>query len=120
MPSHKLSGLQHEVLSLYKRLLRVSLAKERPASIAIYYNVRRAVRENASAISAKDHAAIEHLIRKGKKNVDLIRDPSVTSMSLHGDMEATAAKHGIGRTSHQAILQQLIKPQSDVADANGS
>ncbi|KAJ3307799.1 hypothetical protein HDU76_004359 [Blyttiomyces sp. JEL0837] len=75
-------------------------------SLPIYHNIRKTFQENSLNIPMKDYAAIEHLIRKGKKNLELIQDPSLTSMSVQGGLDAVERLGG--RKSHKVVLRELV------------
>ena len=82
-----LSGLQKEVLSLYRRLLRVSFQKDSTTatfndssfigvlkdSSTSSYAMREKFRTQASAVSKRDHARIEHHIRQGEKYIKMLQ-----------------------------------------------
>ncbi|KAI9224245.1 hypothetical protein BC828DRAFT_373922 [Blastocladiella britannica] len=77
MPRH--SGLQLEVLKLYKSALQMARAK------APEYrgNWERAVRtefDQYRTLDHKDFATIEYLVRQGRKRVDTFRNPAVQNI----------------------------------------
>jgi hypothetical protein len=43
------------------------------------------------SVDRKDHQLIEHLVRKGRRQLDLLRQPSVTGVQLR-------TPHGSGRS----------------------
>ncbi|THU87046.1 hypothetical protein K435DRAFT_356690 [Dendrothele bispora CBS 962.96] len=67
MSSLRKSGLQKEVLNLYRRALR--MVKTKPASKQHKFSlfVRYTFRTNASSVSPRNVSTIEHLLRKGKR-----------------------------------------------------
>ncbi|CAG0916548.1 unnamed protein product [Notodromas monacha] len=69
------SGLQRQVLSVYKRSLRA--AKNKPG---FYENVRSEFRRNAAAVAKQDVMHIEHLLRKAEKKIKLMTDEFVQSV----------------------------------------
>ncbi|KAI8849037.1 hypothetical protein BC829DRAFT_443331 [Chytridium lagenaria] len=100
----RVSGLQLQVLHLYRSLLRAALKKPEETRIDIYDFVRFNFRTSASSVSTrKDHAAIEHLIRQGKKRLELLESPSLTSITLPVNPEF---EHMTGRHSHRRQRQQ--------------
>lgn len=82
-----LSGLQKEVISLYRRLLRVSHKKDlttaecKDSSFIIALNksstsshaMKEKFRKQAAAVSRRDHARIEHHIRQGEKYIKMMQ-----------------------------------------------
>ncbi|KAI3425979.1 hypothetical protein D9Q98_007947 [Chlorella vulgaris] len=77
----RLSGLQRQVLSLYRSALRISRAKEQQGSLTIA-ELARADIERHRAVSRKDIQLIEHLIRRGRRQLDLLGTLEVTGMQL--------------------------------------
>ncbi|ELU37667.1 hypothetical protein AG1IA_08304 [Rhizoctonia solani AG-1 IA] len=81
----RLSGLQKEVLGLYRRALRMVQSKPLGArenfTILVQYEFR--VR---GAVSARDVGTIEYLIRRGKKRVEMLEDPGVKECWVSGEM----------------------------------
>lgn len=86
----RLSGLQKDVLALYRSILREAVLKDRAASpsappvvellstpggSAAY--ARDQFRREASSLRRSDFKAIEHKMRKGKKQLQLLRMPGV-------------------------------------------
>ncbi|EEB94020.1 hypothetical protein MPER_07245, partial [Moniliophthora perniciosa FA553] len=63
-PTLRRSGLQKEVLALYRR-----------PKFSLF--VRYTFRTNASNISPRDVGTIEHLLRKGKRQLEMYEAPSV-------------------------------------------
>lgn len=87
----RLSGLQRDVLRLYRVLLRESKRKDsalsstsggESSSRMFQDAVRQQMRLNAETIPKTNFTKIEFLIRKGKKQLELIKDPNVTSFSF--------------------------------------
>ena len=70
------SGLQLEVLSLYRSLLRVSRTKGE----GVRAEVRRRFREVSSTMTTKEIEKIEHFVRYGKKQRALLETPGVTGI----------------------------------------
>ncbi|CAE7222203.1 unnamed protein product [Rhizoctonia solani] len=72
----RLSGLQKEVLGLYRRALRMVRSKPSPSRenfrILVQYEFR--VR---GAVSPRDVGTIEYLVRRGKKRLDMLEDAGV-------------------------------------------
>ncbi|KAL4858179.1 hypothetical protein ACK3TF_001671 [Chlorella vulgaris] len=99
--------MQRQVLSLYRCALRISRAKEQQGSLTIaelaradierqgmssrrqqpaaadaVANVLPAVLCRHRAVSRKDIQLIEHLIRRGRRQLDLLGTSEVTGMQL--------------------------------------
>ena len=92
-PASRLSGLQKDVLSLYRRLLREALRKDRnssamshrsstcellaPESQSSTSHARERFRKEALSVRRSDFKTIEYQLRKGEKMVKLLRMPGV-------------------------------------------
>ncbi|KAI0699092.1 hypothetical protein BC835DRAFT_1268241 [Cytidiella melzeri] len=83
-PAH--SGLQKEVLALYRRALRMTRAKPPVAQVKFSLFVRYTFKTQSAAISSRDVSAIEHLLRKGKRQVEMYEDPNVKDCWVSQDM----------------------------------
>lgn len=88
----RLSGLQKEVLSLYRTVLRLALKKDRDRmELESVSSVLSLMKENGSSlnyaraefhkqahsIKRSDFRTIEYSIRKGKKHIKLLEMPGV-------------------------------------------
>jgi len=69
------SKIQLQVLSLYKSLLRA--AKDKPG---FDYTIRSEFKKNAVDLKKTDVLMIEHLMRNGKRKLEMIQDPNVSGM----------------------------------------
>mmetsp|Transcript_10515 Transcript_10515/g.15999 ORF Transcript_10515/g.15999 Transcript_10515/m.15999 type:complete len:84 (-) Transcript_10515:101-352(-) len=69
-----LSGLQKEVLKLYRSLLRS--ANKRDPSMALSDIVKNTFRSNAASVKRNEYDRIEHMIRAGYKQKKIIDMPS--------------------------------------------
>ena len=76
--SGKLSGLQLDVLKLYRNLMRVSLKKDKANQSSVASVVREQFRSKASGISKSDFNGIEYNMRQGYKQLKLISMPGFT------------------------------------------
>ena len=74
----KLSGLQTDVLALYRALLRAAKAKD----VTIVPTVAAEFRRRAAAVSRTDFASVEHYLRHGYKQKKLLEMPGVTAASI--------------------------------------
>ena len=110
LPVRKLSGLQKDVLSLYRSLLRVAVQKDRGSSVTASSSpdqhilpvttllagettanngtttshARAEFRRQCSEVKRSDFRTIEYLIRKGRKHVKLLQMPGVKGTSSFG------------------------------------
>ncbi|KAF9475658.1 hypothetical protein BDN70DRAFT_840629 [Pholiota conissans] len=71
------SGLQKDVLKLYRRALRMVTSK--PDSVRPKFSlfVRYTFHQNATIVSPRNVSYIEHLLRKGARQVEQYEDPGV-------------------------------------------
>lgn len=79
----RLSGLQRQVLGLYRDVLRAARTKDAEARASIQQYARSEIDSHMN-VDRKNHQLIEHLVRKGRRQLDLLRQPSVTGVQLHG------------------------------------
>ncbi|KAH7035058.1 uncharacterized protein B0I36DRAFT_429274 [Microdochium trichocladiopsis] len=71
-----LSGLQKEVLALYRQCLRA--ARQKPEATQSHFKAyARAEFGKSILISKKDFSAIEFLLRKGRRQLDLYSQPNI-------------------------------------------
>lgn len=76
----RLSGLQRDVLSLYRRCLRAARLKpisNRPNFEAF---ARREFAKNVT-VDKKDFSAIEFLLRKGNKQLEIYEAPNIRNIA---------------------------------------
>ncbi|GAA5985477.1 hypothetical protein JCM10908_006990 [Rhodotorula pacifica] len=87
-PTRRLTGLQREVLQLYKRALAMVSSKPFEHRIAWYTFVSNQFRhpDIGGGLRKRDVAAIEHLLRRGHKMVDQYGQASVKAISLPDGM----------------------------------
>lgn len=73
----KLSGLQRQVLSLYRLCLRA--ASEKPASTRPNFvsYIRREFRKNQTSVDKKDFGAVEFLLRMGHRKLETYMEAGV-------------------------------------------
>ncbi len=69
------SGLQREVLSLYRTALRAARAKQRPDP---FVAVARESFRSGAAVQRSDFQRIEHLLRLGRKRIATLSSEHVT------------------------------------------
>ncbi|KAF7836482.1 succinate dehydrogenase assembly factor 1, mitochondrial [Senna tora] len=77
----RLSGMQKQVLSLYRGFLRAARSKSTEERRKIESIVSAEFRHNAEQVDRKNFIYIEYLLRRGKKQLDQIRNPDTTGLS---------------------------------------
>uniref|UniRef100_A0A0D9X683 Complex 1 LYR protein domain-containing protein n=1 Tax=Leersia perrieri TaxID=77586 RepID=A0A0D9X683_9ORYZ len=77
----KLSGIQKQVLSLYRGFLRTARLKSPEERHRIESVVSAEFRENARNVDRKNFVYIEYLLRRGKKQLEQLKDPDITGLS---------------------------------------
>ncbi|ESK95030.1 heat shock [Moniliophthora roreri MCA 2997] len=85
-PTLRKSGLQKEALALYRRALRMVRSKPPASRLKFSLFVRYTFRTNASNISPRDVSTIEHLLRKGKRQLEMYETPSVKDCWVSEEM----------------------------------
>ena len=89
-PAKRLSGLQKDVLALYRSILRETIQLDRKATNHLPLNrllssnsnsstsfARDKFRQEASLVKRSDFKTIEYKIRKGQKQLNLLKMPGV-------------------------------------------
>ncbi|KAK6334152.1 hypothetical protein TWF696_002654 [Orbilia brochopaga] len=76
------TGLQREVLALYRRCLRAAARK--PADSRSHFKtfVTREFRRYAAEVDRKDFDTIEFLLRRGNRQLEVYGDPNIKRMTL--------------------------------------
>ncbi|KAK7689997.1 hypothetical protein QCA50_006639 [Cerrena zonata] len=87
------SGLQKEVLALYRRALRMVQTKPPPVQPKFRLFVQHTFKTQAFSLSPKDISAIEHLLRKGKKQLEVYEDPKVRDCWVSKEMRDWDERH---------------------------
>ncbi|XP_010246141.1 PREDICTED: succinate dehydrogenase assembly factor 1, mitochondrial [Nelumbo nucifera] len=77
----KLSGMQKQVLSLYRGFLRAARSKAPEERHRIESIVSAEFRRNSEAVDRKNFVYIEYLLRRGKKQLDQINSPDIVGLS---------------------------------------
>ncbi|KAF9452886.1 hypothetical protein P691DRAFT_793671 [Macrolepiota fuliginosa MF-IS2] len=80
------SGLQRDVLALYRRALRMVKTKPQSTQHKFLLFVRYTFHQNATSILPRDVSAIEHLLRKGTRQLEIYEDPGVKDCFVSRDM----------------------------------
>ncbi|KAL3142548.1 hypothetical protein ABBQ38_002870 [Trebouxia sp. C0009 RCD-2024] len=76
----RLSGLQRQVLSLYRTVLRTARAKGQEADPIVKF--ARAEFERYRQVDRKNYQLIEHLMRKAKRQLSLVEQKQVTGVKM--------------------------------------
>ena len=69
------SGLQKQVLNLYKRCLRSALAKPLEQREEAFNFVREEFRRGANTVKKSDFRTIEYMLRNGEKKLKIYSRP---------------------------------------------
>lgn len=77
----RLSGMQREVLGLYRGFLRAARSKFPEDRQRIESIVAAEFRRNAREVDRKNFIYIEYLLRRGKKQLDQLKSPGTTGLS---------------------------------------
>ncbi|KAL5223352.1 hypothetical protein ABZP36_028065 [Zizania latifolia] len=77
----KLSGIQRQVLALYRGFLRTARLKSPEERHRIESVVSAEFRDNARNVDRKNFVYIEYLLRRGKKQLEQLKDPDITGLS---------------------------------------
>uniref|UniRef100_A0ACD5ZLQ3 Uncharacterized protein n=1 Tax=Avena sativa TaxID=4498 RepID=A0ACD5ZLQ3_AVESA len=80
-PRVKLSGIQRQALALYRGFLRTARLKAPEERQRIQSVVSAEFRENARNVDRRNFVYIEYLIRKGKRQLDQLKNPDITGLS---------------------------------------
>ncbi|KNA06173.1 hypothetical protein SOVF_183520 [Spinacia oleracea] len=77
----KLSGLQKQVLNLYRGFLRAARNKSFEDRHQIELIVSEEFHRNSKQVDRKDFVYIEYLLRRGKKQLDQLKNSDTISLS---------------------------------------
>ncbi|KAJ7644141.1 hypothetical protein FB45DRAFT_735560 [Roridomyces roridus] len=80
------SGLQRQVLSLYRRALRIPRSKPETTRAKWDLMLRYTFRKQAGSVPPRSLSAIEHLLRAGERQVSMFEDKSVKDCWLSAEM----------------------------------
>lgn len=98
-PSRVLSGIQRDVFSLYRRVLRQALHKDRSSTTSSVLSAllkqtdtmtqyaAQEFRRQATSVARSDFKRIEYLLRQGDKQLKLLNMPGVRRVVLCGRSE---------------------------------
>lgn len=74
------SGLQNKVLQLYRDCHRAIQKKPEKVRPNFYKWLHQKFRSDARSVSAKDINSIEYLLRRGQRELEMLKSPHVTSI----------------------------------------
>ncbi|XP_047175965.1 succinate dehydrogenase assembly factor 1, mitochondrial isoform X2 [Vigna umbellata] len=77
----RLSGMQKQVLSLFRGFLRAARSKSEEERRKIESIVSQEFRRNAKSVDRKNFLYIEYLLRRGNKQLEQLRNPGITGLS---------------------------------------
>lgn len=77
----KLSGMQKQVLALYRGFLRAARSKPPDDRRRIEAVVSAEFRERAVTVDRKNFMYIEYLLRRGNRQLDQLRSPATVGLS---------------------------------------
>ncbi|TXG53467.1 hypothetical protein EZV62_022636 [Acer yangbiense] len=77
----RLSGIQKQVLSLYREFLRVARSKSGEDHRQIESIVSAEFHRNSNEIDRKNFIYIEYLLRRGKKQLEQLKSPDIVGLS---------------------------------------
>ncbi|KAI6122489.1 hypothetical protein EDD16DRAFT_1828913 [Pisolithus croceorrhizus] len=80
------SGFQREVLALYRRALRMARTKPPHTQDKFSLFVRYMFHVQASVVSPRKVSAIEHLLRRTRRQIELYENPSIRDCHISQDM----------------------------------
>ncbi|KAH7913401.1 hypothetical protein BJ138DRAFT_1059069 [Hygrophoropsis aurantiaca] len=93
------SGLQKDVLSLYRRALRMVRTKPTITQPKFLLFVRYSFRTQASSVAPRDVAAIEHLLRRGQRQLEMYEDKAVKDCQVSQAMRVWEEEQQAARTT---------------------
>ncbi|XP_057793869.1 succinate dehydrogenase assembly factor 1, mitochondrial [Salvia miltiorrhiza] len=77
----RLSGMQLQVLALYRGFLRAARTKSPEERSRIEALVSQEFRRNSSQVDRKNYLYIEYLVRRGKKQLDQLKSPETVGLA---------------------------------------
>ncbi|RSH94991.1 hypothetical protein EHS25_000076 [Saitozyma podzolica] len=78
------SGLQQDVINMYRQGVRNAMSKPREARPAFLLHMRYNFRN--PALGPRDFSAIEHQLRRMSRTLEMLSEPSVTRLAVSDDM----------------------------------
>ncbi|KAF7299022.1 hypothetical protein MIND_00850500 [Mycena indigotica] len=87
------SGLQKEVLSLYRRALRIPRSKPEASRSKWNLMLRYTFRTQAARAHPGAFSTIEYLLRAGRRQIDMFEHPSVKDCHVSAEMQSWQTEH---------------------------
>ncbi|XP_020572731.1 succinate dehydrogenase assembly factor 1A, mitochondrial isoform X2 [Phalaenopsis equestris] len=81
VPLQKLSGMQRQVLALYRHFLRAARSKNLDERKMIISVVSTEFRHSADHVDRKNFQHIEYLLRRGRKQLEQLKSSTTISLS---------------------------------------
>jgi succinate dehydrogenase assembly factor 1 len=78
------SGIQRQVLALYRAVLREAARQPQPSKGAIQAYARHTLEQHRATVSKGDVMRIEHLLRQGGRQLERLRSPDFSGFSWRG------------------------------------
>ncbi|KAF7365214.1 Heat shock [Mycena venus] len=101
MSAARRSGLQKEVLGLYRRALRIPRTKPEQTREKWDLLIRYTFRRNAMSVFPRDVSAIEHLLRVGGRQITAYEAESVKDCQVSAEMRLWDQRQRQKRTFDQ-------------------
>ncbi|PWZ15093.1 Ankyrin repeat-containing protein [Zea mays] len=105
----KLSGIQKQVLALYRGFLRTARLKAPEERRRIESVILAEFRDNARSVDRRNFVHIEYLLRRGKKQLEQLKNPDITGL-------ATLVSSNICMWKYEGFLISLLKQQEKKED----
>jgi succinate dehydrogenase assembly factor 1 len=77
----KLSGIEKQVLTLYRGFLRTARLKDPEERRRIESVVSAEFRDNARNVDRRNFVYIEYLLRRGKRQLEQLKNPDITGLA---------------------------------------
>lgn len=81
MARRALGGLQRDALALYRAALRLSRARGGAAGEGLALAARERFEADASRVGRRDVQLIEHMLRKGRRQLELLAASEVSGVT---------------------------------------
>ena len=81
-PGRRLTGLQRQVLSFYRDVIRVARSKDPELKSQILQHARNQIEENKT-IERRNVMLVEHLLRKGKRQLEILDNGSIQGIGFY-------------------------------------
>lgn len=75
------SGLQLQVLGLYRTFLRTVRTKPEGSRARFKEAIREGFKKQARAVGPREVSVVEHLLRRGRAQLETLKSPNVTDIN---------------------------------------